>query len=192
MMPAQQPAIRYGGAAIAFHWVMFLFVIAVGILGLLHDSWPKQTQAFWINVHALLGLLLWLLLIARFWWRVKHPPPTLSADFNALTRHLSRTVHWLLYLALFVTPLVGIVTFIWHGRTFSFGPLQLHSPVPADRAIFEPTEDIHGYLAYGIFALVGVHAGAALWHHFVKHDGVLQRMWPFSERFSRDPPGSKD
>ena len=48
---------------------MFLLVVVVGILGLLHDSWPKRTQAFWINVHAMLGLLLWLTLIARIWWR---------------------------------------------------------------------------------------------------------------------------
>jgi len=50
--------------------------------------------------------------------------------------------------------------------------------VAKNRAIFEPTEDIHGYLAYCVFALAGAHAAAALWHHFVKHDSVLRRMWP--------------
>jgi cytochrome b561 len=37
--------------------------------------------------------------------------------------------------------------------------------------------DIHGYLAYGLFAVAGIHAQAALWHQFVLHDGVLRRMW---------------
>jgi cytochrome b561 len=41
-----------------------------------------------------------------------------------------------------------------------------------------PTEDIHGYLAYGLFALAGLHALAALWHRFVLQDGVLARIWP--------------
>jgi cytochrome b561 len=45
---------------------MFALVVIVGVLGLLHDTWPKKTQAFWINVHALIGILLWLVLIARF------------------------------------------------------------------------------------------------------------------------------
>jgi cytochrome b561 len=49
---ASRQAARYGQGAIAFHWVMFLLVIGVGVLGLLHDSWPKRTQPFWINVHA--------------------------------------------------------------------------------------------------------------------------------------------
>jgi cytochrome b561 len=35
---------RYGSGAIAFHWVMVLLIVVVGILGLLHDSWPKRTQ----------------------------------------------------------------------------------------------------------------------------------------------------
>jgi cytochrome b561 len=37
---------RYGSGAIAFHWIMALLIVGVGILGLLHDSWSKRTQAF--------------------------------------------------------------------------------------------------------------------------------------------------
>jgi len=40
----------------AFHWIMVVLIIVVGVLGLLHDSWPKGTQRFWINIHALIGL----------------------------------------------------------------------------------------------------------------------------------------
>jgi cytochrome b561 len=176
------PAVKnndgYGIGAIALHWLMFLMVVAVGILGLLHDSWPKRTQSFWIDLHAVIGLILWLLLAVRFWWRMRHPPPALPAEVSAVSRRLSQIVHWLLYALLFVTPILGVVTFIWHGRTFDFGFFQLNFHVAKDRTIFKPTEDIHGYLAYGIFAVVLVHALAALWHQFVKHDGILRRMWP--------------
>jgi cytochrome b561 len=87
-------------------------------------------------------------------------------------------VHWLLYALLLVIPVVGIVTFIWHGRVFDFGLFQVDFGVRRNRAIFHPTEDVHGYLAYALFALAGLHILAALWHHFVRHDGVLRRMWP--------------
>jgi cytochrome b561 len=33
-----------------------------------------------------------------------------------------------------------------------------------------------------LFALAGVHALAALWHHFIRRDGVLRRMWPSAGR----------
>jgi hypothetical protein len=42
--------------------------------------------------------------------------------------------------------------------------------IRSNRAIFHPTEDIHGYLAYALFALAGIHAIAALCHHFTRHD----------------------
>lgn len=175
---AAQSTDRYGPGAIAFHWTMFLLVVVVGILGLLHDSWPKPTQAFWINVHAVCGLALWLLLLARFAWRLRHPPPVLPLEAGEFARRLSTPVHLFLYALLCVTPLVGLVTFIWHGRILNLGLFQLDFGIRANRAVFHPTEDIHGYLAYALFALAGIHAAAALWHHFMRHDGVLGRMWP--------------
>jgi len=169
---------HYRGGAIAFHWAMFVLVVIVGVLGLLHDSWPKQTQAFWINVHALIGILLWFLLLARFGYRLRNPPPALPAEIGAFSRRFSSPVHFALYTLMFVIPIVGVVTFIYHGRVFDFGVFELNLGVKKNRAIFEPTEDIHGYLAYALFALAGLHALAALLHQFVLHDGVLARMWP--------------
>ncbi len=182
-----QPATgkAYGTGAIAFHWTMFLLVVMVGILGLLHDDWPKATQGFWINLHALLGLLLWFTLFARLLWRVRHAPPALPEDIGAISRRFSSPVHWVLYALMFFIPIVGVVTFIYHGRIFDFGLFRIDFGVKKSRAIFGPTEDIHGYLAYALFALAGVHALAALWHRFYLHDGVLERMWPFGGRTSK-------
>ena len=169
---------RYDPGAIRFHWTMAVLIVIVGVLGLLHDSWPKDTQSFWINIHALIGLLVWALLMARFWWRSTHPPPPLPAEAGELSRRLSRPVHLLMYALLFVIPIFGIVTFIWHGRVFDFGLFQVDFGVQKNRAVFNPTEDIHGYLAYALFTVAGLHALAALWHHLVRRDQVLRRMWP--------------
>src|SRR5260370_40063513 len=46
----------YGRGAIAFHWAAALLLVWVGLLRLLHDSWPKRTREFCINIHALSGL----------------------------------------------------------------------------------------------------------------------------------------
>jgi cytochrome b561 len=173
-----QPATRYGLVAIVFHWAMFVVVVTVGILGLLHDSWPRETQAFWINAHALIGILLWLMLFARFGYRLRHSPPALPMGIGAISRRFSSPVHWALYALMFVIPIIGFVTFVFHGRIFHFGLFDLNFGIRKNRAVFEPTEDMHGYLAYALFAVAGLHALAALWHHFILHDGVLARMWP--------------
>jgi cytochrome b561 len=172
----------YTPGAIAFHWTMFVLVVIVGVLGLLHDDWPKATQGFWINIHVMFGLLLWFMLLARLSWRRRHPPPALPTTVGAFSRRFSSPVHMALYALLFITPILGFVTFIYHGRIFDFGLFQVDLGVQKDHAIFGPTEDIHGYLAYALFALAGLHALAALWHQLYLHDGVLQRMWPTTSR----------
>lgn len=182
MVSDSADAQRYGSGAIGFHWVMVVLVVVVGVLGLLHDSWPRSTQAFWINIHAMVGLAVWLLVMARLWWRITHRPPDLPPEVGEFSRRWSYPVHLLLYALLFVIPIIGIVTFIWHGRVFDFGLFRVDFGVRRNHAIFEPTEDVHGYLAYGLFALVGLHSLAALWHHFIRHDGVLARMWPPARR----------
>jgi cytochrome b561 len=148
-----QPAARYRFGAIAFHWAMFVLVVLVGVLGLLHDSWPKQTQGFWINAHALIGIVLWLVLLVRFGYRLRHSPPALPSDIGAFSRCFSKLAHLALYALMFVIPIIGFVTFIYHGRVFHFGFFDLNFGIKKDPAIFEPTEDIHGYLAYALFAL---------------------------------------
>jgi cytochrome b561 len=169
---------RYGSAAIAFHWLMFALVVCVGILGLLHDSWPdKASQRFWINIHALLGLALWMLLFARLAWRLRRAPP-LDAHGGELQRRLRGLVHFALYALLFVIPVIGIVTFVYHGRVFNFGWFAIDFHVASNRVVFHPTEEWHGYLAYALFGLAGLHALIALWHQFVLRDGLLTRMWP--------------
>ncbi len=178
---ASAAARRYDTPAIALHWCMAVLIVIVGVLGLLHDSWPKGTQAFWINLHAVLGLLVLGLLLVRLGWRRAHPPPPPDPADGALALHLARPVHLLLYLLLCVIPLFGIVTFIWHGRVFDFGLFRLDFHVARNRAVFHPTEDIHGYLAYALFALASLHALAALWHQFGRRDRVLARMWPSAE-----------
>jgi superoxide oxidase len=179
--PPSQPAsevVCYDNGAIAFHWIMVVLIVAVGILGLLHDSWPKGTQAFWINIHAITGLLVWVLIMARLWWRITHRPPALPPESGEFSRRFSYFVHVLLYVLIFVIPVLGIVTFVWHGRVFDFGLFKLDPGVRRDRAIFHPTEEIHGYLAYALFALIGIHVLTALWHHFFRRDRLLARMWP--------------
>lgn len=169
---------RYTPVAITLHWVMAALIIFSAILGLLLDGWPKDSKVFMINIHAQVGLLVIYLLIARVWWRRTHTPPPLPAEVSAFSRHASHPAHMLIYVLMLVTPLVGIVAFVWHARVLDFGLFSINFGIKSDGSIFHPAEDIHLYLTYALLALVGGHAIAALWHHFVSRDTVLVRMWP--------------
>jgi len=49
--------------------------------------------------------------------------------------------------------------------------------VPLDRALSNLTETTHRYGQYAVYALVALHVGAALYHQFVKRDGLIRRMF---------------
>jgi cytochrome b561 len=47
-----------------------------------------------------------------------------------------------------------------------------------DPDLAEEAVELHGTFANGLLILAGLHAAAALYHHFLRKDGVLRRMWP--------------
>ncbi len=169
---------RYGAGAVAFHWTVAALIVFLGALGLLFDDIPKESRPFWINVHVCVGLMYFALVIARVAWRATHKAPDLPPDIDAFTRRSSAAVHHLLYVLMVLIPVVGIVARVWHGRPFDYGFFQLDFGVASNPAVYHPAETVHQLLAYALFALAGLHAAGALYHHFIRRDGVLMRMMP--------------
>jgi cytochrome b561 len=174
---APAPA-RYGAGAVTFHWTVAALIVFLGGLGLLFDDIPKEARPFWINVHVCVGLIYFALVIARVLWRTTHKAPDLGADIGEFSRRTSFAVHHLLYVLMLLIPVVGVVARVWHGRGFDYGFFQLDFGAVSDPAVFHPAEKIHQLLAYALFALAGLHAGGALYHQFVRRDGILLRMMP--------------
>ena len=169
---------RYGAGAVAFHWTMAALILFLGGLGLLFDDIPKEARPFWINVHGAVGLVYFALVIARIGWRMTHPAPDLPPDIGEFTRRTSFAAHHLLYALMLAIPVLGIIAYVWHGRSFDYGLFQLNFGVASNPGVFHPAEKMHQWLAYALFALAGLHAAGALWHHYIRRDGVLMRMLP--------------
>jgi cytochrome b561 len=72
--------------------------------------------------------------------------------------------------------LLGIAFALLRGDSvfnlFALGPL------PLDKSVKDTVGDLHGLIANIILILAGLHSAAALFHHFVRRDGVLRRMIP--------------
>jgi cytochrome b561 len=167
---------RYGAGAITFHWTTAALIVFLGSLGLLFEDIPREARPFWINVHVCVGLLYLALVIARLLWRATHTAPELPPDVGEFSRRASFAVHNLLYVLMLLIPLLGVVARVWHGRSFDYGVFQMNFGVASNPAIFHPAEKIHQLSAYALFALAGLHAAAAVYHHFVRRDGILLRM----------------
>jgi cytochrome b561 len=168
---------HYGSAAIAFHWIVAALIVFLGTLGLLFDDIPLEARPFWINVHGCVGLVYFALVIARLVWRSTDHPPDLPVDIGSFDRRMS-VAHHVLYALMLLVPVFGVVAYVWHGRVFYYGLFQFNFGIQMNRGVFEPAETIHQILAYGLFALTGMHVLAALYHHLVRRNGVLLRMLP--------------
>lgn len=128
-----------------------------------------------VGLHLSIGAAILAVVSARMAWRLTHPP--VSADISEPLQRLSGTTHFLLYVLLLVVPLAGWANASARGwdvhllRWIRY-PALVQAKSPLGLAL----GDVHGWLAWILFALVVLHIFAALFHHFVLRDTVLTRM----------------
>jgi cytochrome b561 len=171
----------YTGTAKALHWIILALLIVQFILAWTMPDIRRDTKPdTLINLHLSFGMLILAVVIVRLGWRMTHLQPPPEAGTPAWQVQSSSIVHWLLYVLLVVVPILGWVNASWRGfPVVLFGLFELPKLLATRALGWAWTGDVHGLLAnYAVLALVGLHTAAALYHHFVRRDGVLQRMLP--------------
>lgn len=173
---------RYSGVAIAFHWVIALFVIVNIAVGILHE--PVPALGAWMPGHKAIGITVLFLTLGRLAWRLAHRPPPLPAETKAWERGVAHATHWTLYALLLAMPITGwlMVSGAEKRRPLTwFGAFDIPY-LPVSRAAGGFGGDAHGVLGWLMLALVVLHVGAALRHHLILRDTVLLRMLPGGAR----------
>jgi cytochrome b561 len=175
---------QYGGGARLFHWLTVAMLAAIIPIGLVMGDLPRGwIQNTFFVTHESLGLTVLALTLARFLWRLAHPAPPPSASLTPIERLASGGVHALLYLVLLVMPITGYLFVSFSGIELRYLGLV---PVPALVAKEKPLADlalaVHFTLQWAIYGLATMHIGAALHHHFMRRNDVLQRMLPSLHR----------
>jgi len=168
---------RYHPALVVLHWLLaaaLLFALAMGTLSLKEIPNASPDKLFALRGHMAFGVALLALTLVRLAVRslTRRPPP--AATGSALLDRLARVVHGALYLAVILMAASGIALAVQAGLPgIVFGGSG--APLPESFAAFAPRR-AHGLLAQLLLVLVAIHVLAALWHHFVRRDGLLGRM----------------
>ena len=173
----------YTGAAKFLHWLILALLIAQFVLAWTMPDIRRDTKPdTLINLHLSFGMLILLVAVVRLAWRMSQGEPAPLDGVPPWQMQSARVIHGLLYLLLFVVPILGWINASWRGFPAVFFGLFEFPKIMATRAPgWGWTGDVHGLLAnYAMLALVGLHVAAALYHYFVRRDGVLQRMLPGS------------
>ncbi len=180
------PHRRYDLLSQAFHWIT---AVAVGIafilgpegFGRLMRSGVDPATHLDIVVHESLGILVFTLTLLRLLWLAVRPTPPQTLPKGPMNT-LATLAHVALWLMLLAVPLTALLTLASESSPLTLlGGVrleQLDAYLPAALAELVDWGDVHTFLGDAIMAVAGLHAAAALYHHFMLKDGVLLSMLP--------------
>ncbi len=174
-----QRDLRYDDNTILLHWLTAALIVALWLSGQLIDAFGSGTPAMYMrSLHITMGAALTVVLTVRVIWRLASGRSLPDADAGLL-HVIARITHYALYLVAGTTVLLGLLTAWMRGDTI-WGLFAVPAYDPANaKSLGREMLGYHSLLANLILILAGLHAAAALFHHFVLRDGVLRRMLPW-------------
>ena len=171
------PTSHFAPVARWLHWLMAVMIIAMLFIGAGMAASVSERHEWLLNLHKPLGIAILLLVVVRLFVRFSTRQPALPADLPAVQVLAARMSHLLLYGLMFCLPIVGWAMISAAGDPVMLSSsLQLPGIVPASPGTFAFLRKAHTYLAYLLFFTVLLHLAAALFHGWIRRDGVLQSM----------------
>jgi len=168
---------HYHPASIFLHWFVFLLVIAAFIAIELKGQFPKGSEPRELckTVHCVFGQLIFIAMAIRLMIRLIYGVPK-PIHPKLLFISLAKTMHWLMYALLLISPIFGILYFQYGGKEIHFFGLVWPQLVTPNPEMKKTVEGIHEFLGNSLYFLIGIHALAGLWQHYILKDDTLRRM----------------
>ena len=178
------PSSRYTTVSILLHWLLAIALVGIFSVGVYMTDLPFSPQRLKLyNWHKWAGVTILTLSALRLLWRLTHRPPGLPAAIEqampSWQLRAYHATHHALYALFFIVPLVGWAYSSAAGFPIVvFGVLPLPDFVPVSKELAEFIKPWHEITAMALAGLVVLHVAAALKHHWIDKDGLLQRMLP--------------
>jgi superoxide oxidase len=187
-MLQQEGSRRYGSLLISLHWLMLVLIVAVYACIELRELYPRggairEGLKTW---HYMLGLavfaLVWLRLLARFLAPVPAIVPK-PPQWQMLVAHLTE---FAIYVFMIAMPLLGWLILSGENQPVPFFGLHIPALIGENKALAKQFEELHQTVGNAGYFLIGLHAAAALIHHYIHRDNTLVRMLPSRSVKSKD------
>lgn len=156
-------ATSYSKLQIVLHWLIATLVVFQLLAGesmtatidaLADGGQPSPADQTLASLHYWIGLSILVLALFRLGLRATSGTPVPDPATPRWMALAAKAMHWAFYGLLFATPVTGLFAYYlwdWMG-------------------------DVHALAKPVFIAFIGIHAGAALFHHFVLRDTTLHRM----------------
>ena len=171
--------LQYGTTAKVFHWLVVALLIVQYLIGwLMPDIHRGMKPGAGMTFHISFGILMLLLIVLRFAWRLTHPVAP-ERSLPPWQRLSSEAVHWLLYALVLATTVTGWIFASFRGWGVSFFYLV---PLPMlaseNAAAGKAFDGLHQAMEWTLLAVIGIHVAVAMAHIFIYRDRIMQRMLP--------------
>ena len=145
----------------------------------LRTFWPKGSDPRELlkTWHNMLGLLVFALVWVRLYARFRGGTPPIVPTPAAWQIGLGHAMHVVLYLFMIAMPIAGWLILSAKGKPIPFFGLELPPLMAPDKPLAEQIEEIHETVGTIGYWLIGLHAAASLFHHYVQRDNIFARMW---------------
>lgn len=168
----------YSSLSIALHWLMLLLIVAVYACINLREFYPRGSdirEAFkmW---HFMLGLSVFLLVLVRIVARVTGGTPAITPQPPKWQNIIAKVTHLGLYALMIGMPIGGWLILSASGKPIPFFGLELPALVAPNKDFAGQIKEIHETFGTVGYYLIGLHAAAALFHHYFVKDNTLRRM----------------
>lgn len=180
------PPRRYGTLSIAMHWLMLALIAGTYACIELKGNFPKGSdgRALLSQWHFMLGLSVFALVWLRLIGRMIHPTPPITPTPPAWQNSLAKLMHLALYALMIGLPLAGWATLSAAGKPIPFWGLELPPLLDPNPDLAKQIKGWHETAANVGYWLIGLHALAGLFHHYISRDNTLVRMLPGSREAS--------
>ncbi|MGK3142195.1 cytochrome b561 [Pantoea sp. C2G6] len=171
---------KYARSQIFFHWLtVLLLIIAYATIELrgLAEKGTWQRNAMMIT-HFSAGFSVMIIMLARLYLRSRKTTPPVTPPLARWQTGLSHLVHTLLYALFIVLPALGLTSRYLRAKEWSLFGLNMPVAATPDPATASMLINLHETLAPLGYWLIGLHALAALFHHYFLRDTTLRRIMP--------------
>lgn len=171
-----RPSTRYPRLLIALHWLTAAAVLLAFVTGGNPAEAHGTLELLAGQAHVASGMLVFALVALRLPLRALLGAP--AAEPGPRWQHLAaKAAHVGLYALMLIVPLAGWSALA--GETAAFSLLGFALPLPDAHATWvQLLGDAHETLGNVFIWLAGLHAVAAIGHHFLLRDATLLRMLP--------------
>lgn len=177
----------YKPIARLLHWLvaaLIVFQLTAGVImvyeGPEGNVWERISNALHLyDTHKVMGLVILAFVLVRLAYRLINGAPPDEPTLETWQKEISHMLHAWIYLLLIALPVLGWLGISLYPAVRVYEAFNLPSLVSApDKALSEHLFVVHKAVAFVLMGLLAMHIGAALYHHFIRGDGVLRRMLP--------------